>query len=282
MGLQAGRGYNGDMTVPVSLLLAALAYTLLSTGYVLQKKGIGWIGAQNKRDRTFRRNLTLWILGFLLMNLYIVPNAAALKLLEPHLVAALAGWGVIILVFLSALLLEEHIYASDILFTLVIVLAIACLNLLEAPAEEQTARQGPLITALVLPFALLFPALLKSLPRRARALLFACASGLSAGMIIVTMKILVAAFGFHVAAYFSSPFLYAYLVFSLTAFLSLQMSYRLGAMMVVGPVQYTAALLYPAVCSVLVFANAMGGWQWGALAVIVVGVVGILRRHPQA
>ena len=271
-------GYNGGMTDAPSFLLAALAYTLLSTGYVFQKKGIGWIGAERKWDSAFKRNLTVWILGFVLMNLYIVPSAAALRRLEPHIVAALAGWGVIVLVFLSALLLKECIYASDILFTLLIVLAIALLNLLEAPAGGQAARPGPLIAALALPFALLCPALLKSVPRRTRALLFACVSGLSAGMIVVTMKILVAAHGFRVAAYFASPFLYAYLIFSLTAFLTLQISYRLGSMMVVGPVQYTAALVYPAVCSVLVLSNAMSVWQWAALILIAAGVAGILRR----
>jgi drug/metabolite transporter (DMT)-like permease len=270
------------MTDFPSLLLAAFAYALLSTGYVLQKKGIGWIGASRKWDRAYKGNLAVWILGFLLMNLYIVPNAVALRLLEPHIVAALAGWGVIVLVFLSALLLKEHIYASDIWFTLLIVLAIACLNLLEVPAEGQAARPGPLLAALALPFVLLCPALFRSVPRRTRALLFACVSGLSAGMIIVTIKILVAAHGFRVAAYIASPYLYAYLVFSLTAFLTLQMSYKLGSMMLVGPVQYTAALIYPAVCSVLVFSNVMSGWQWAALGLSVAGVTGILRRHPRS
>jgi drug/metabolite transporter (DMT)-like permease len=270
------------MTEPFSLLLAALAYTLLSSGYVLQKKGIGWIGAPDRKGRAFRKNLFLWIVGFLLMNLYIVPNAVALRRLEPHIVAALAGWGVVVLVFLSALLLKERIYATDILFTLLIVLAIASLNLLEAPAEEQAARRAPLIAALALPFVLLGPALLKAIPRHTRALLFACVSGLSAGMIIVTMKILVSAHGFRVAAYFASPFLYAYLVFSIAAFLTLQMSYRLGSMMVVGPVQYTAALIYPAVCSAVVFANVLAIWQWAALALTIAGVIGILRRHPQS
>jgi drug/metabolite transporter (DMT)-like permease len=268
------------MTTWLSLPLTALAYTLLSTGYVLQKKGIAWIGYKGEKDRGFYRDLGIWIVGFLLMNLYIVPNAAALKQLEPHIVSAMAGWGVIVLVFLSQALLKERILGSDIAFTLLIVAAIALLNIFEGPeAGEDVTRFGPLIAAVALPFLLVLPASFPALSRRIRGLLFACISGLSAGLIIVTMKILVASHGFRIAAYFASPYLYLYLVLSLGSFLALQASYKMGSMLSVGPVQYTAAILYPVLCSAAVFGNHLHFMQIAAVGAVVVGVWGILIKH---
>ena len=57
MALRAQGMYNGPMTTWLSLCLTALAYTLLSTGYVFQKKGISWIGYKGIKDRAFYRNL---------------------------------------------------------------------------------------------------------------------------------------------------------------------------------------------------------------------------------
>ena len=268
------------MTTWLSLSLTALAYTLLSTGYVLQKKGIAWIGYKGEKDRAFYRDLGVWTAGFLLMNLYIVPNAAALKRLDPHIVAAMAGWGVIVLVFLSQALLKERILRSDIAFTVLIMAAIAVLNIFEGPkAGEDVVQLGPLVVALAAPFLLVLPAFIPALSRRIRGLLFACVSGLSAGLIIVTMKILVASYGFRVSAYFASPYLYLYLAFSLAAFLSLQASYKMGRMLAVGPVQYTAAILYPVLCSAAVFGNRLHFIQIAAVGAVVLGVWGILRKH---
>lgn len=272
--------YNGAMTVWFSLSLTVFAYTLLSCGYVLQKKGVSWIGYKGTKDRAFYRNLATWAAGFLLMNLYIVPNAAALKRLDPHIVSAMAGWGVIVLVFLSRVLLKERMFRSDLAYTALVVAAIVLLNIFERPETgEDVIRIGPLIAALALPFVLVLPGLIPALSRRVRGLIFACVSGLSAGLIIVTMKVLVAAHGFRVSAYFASPYLYLYLVFSLAAFLTLQASYKMGRMLAVGPVQYTAAIVYPVLCSAAVFGNRLHGIQVLSVGVLVLAVSALLKKH---
>jgi multidrug transporter EmrE-like cation transporter len=177
------------MTVWFSLSLTVFAYTLLSCGYVLQKKGVSWIGYKGTKDRAFYRNLATWAAGFLLMNLYIIPNAAALKRLDPHIVSAMAGWGVIVLVFLSQALLKERMFRSDLAYTALVVAAIALLNIFERPETgEDVIRIRPLIAALAVPFVLVLPGLIPALSRRVRGLIFACVSGLSAGLIIVTMS----------------------------------------------------------------------------------------------
>jgi multidrug transporter EmrE-like cation transporter len=267
------------MLESLSVPLAVLAYTLLSTGLVLQKKGIGWIGTKGEKDGHFYRDLFTWISGFGLMNLYIVPNAAALRFLAPHIVAAMAGWGVIVLVALSSRLLKERIYRSDAVYTALIVAAIILLNLLERTETEAAIRTSFMAAAAAFPLLIGAAAALRVFRPGIRSILFAWASGLSTGMIIVTMKGLVAAYGFEIPAYFSSPYLYLYLIFSLVAFITLQASYRLGDMMAVGPVQYTAAIFYPVLCSVAIFGNRLHLLQWASLLWLAAAVIGILSRR---
>lgn len=98
-------------------------------------------------------------------------------------------------------------------------------------------------------------------------------------MTVVLMKVLVDLHGFRVVDYFRSPHVYLYLFFSLGSFIALQLAYRLGTMMRTGPLQYGSSIAYSAVCSVLVFGNAIRPVQIASLAVIVLGVAGILRKH---
>jgi drug/metabolite transporter (DMT)-like permease len=91
------------------------------------------------------------------------------------------------------------------------------------------------------------------------------------------MRILVQAFGTRVGDYFGSPYFYLYIVFSLLAFLALQFAYKLDSLLRTGPVQYAASILYPALCSVLVFGNPVRPVQAAAILVIVMAAVGILR-----
>ena len=263
----------------LSIPLAVFGYTILSMGFVFQKKGISWIGYQGEKNRIYYRNLFIWIVGFLLMNLNIVPNAMALKHLDPHIVAAMAGWGIIVMVFLSAYLLKEQIQRSDIIFTSIIVLSIIVLNLFEITETEESIARPYLLAAIILPFIILVPAVLKFFSRTTRAILFAIVTGMCTGMIIVTVKVLVSELGFDVAGYFSSPLLYLYLLFSLTGFVTLQAAYKLGAMMLVGPIQYSTAILYPVVCSYGVFGKQLHPLQVGTIVVIVMAVVGMLRNR---
>jgi multidrug transporter EmrE-like cation transporter len=50
-------------------------------------------------------------------------------------------------------------------------------------------------------------------------------------------------------------------------------------MMRTGPVQYGSSIVYPAVCSALVFGNVIRLIQIAALAAIILAIVGILRKH---
>lgn len=267
------------MTRCFSILLTILAYTLLSTGFVFMKKGIVWIGYKGEKDKTYYRNLFTWISGFLLINIFIVPNTVALRYLDPHIVSSIAGWGVVFMVFLSHALLKEKLYSSDFSYSVLIFISIIFLNLYENQEGGMTVNI-PLLTIMAsLPFFLFAPVFINSISKRIKTIIYAAVSGISTGMIIVTMKVLVSLRGFHVGSYFSSPYLYLYLLFSLTAFISLQVAYKKGVMMLVGPVQYSAAIIYPVLCSYLVFSNRINFIQLAAISAIVYSVIAILKKH---
>lgn len=48
----------------IAVVLALVAYTMLSTGLVLMKKGIAWTGTWRPSDRAWRRAFTVWTAGF--------------------------------------------------------------------------------------------------------------------------------------------------------------------------------------------------------------------------
>jgi drug/metabolite transporter (DMT)-like permease len=262
-----------------SLLSAILAYTILSIGLVMMKRGIDWIGYKGPKDRTYRKNLFIWLSGFFFINLCIIPNTISLKHLDAHIVSAMAGWGVIIMVFLSSRVLKEKLYFTDFLGTVLIVGAIVLLNVFEIEETTDTTRILSYILVSVFPFLLLIPASLKSVPKKSRAILFAAVAGISTGMIVVTMNILVMTFGFHISSFFSSPIFYTYLLFSLSAFLTLQFAYKMGYMMVVGPVQYSLGIIYPVLCAFLVFNDKIQWVQIVSILVLVYGVYSILKKR---
>lgn len=260
-----------------ALLLAALAYTLLAAGLVLMKKGIGWWGRRAPRDKAWKRDLGVWTVGFLLSNAYIVPVALALRTLPPHVVAAFAGLGVVVMVLLSRAWLGERLRRSDAVYAATMGLAIGLLGVSAKTGAGGMGSALRLAGAAAFPFLLLTGALFGRVAGRSRAVLMAAVSGISTGMILVLMRTLVQAFGTRVGDYFGSPYLYLYLVFSLLAFLALQCAYKLDSLLRTGPVQYAAAIIYPALCSILVFGNPVRPLQAAAIAVIVLSVFGILK-----
>jgi multidrug transporter EmrE-like cation transporter len=267
------------MTSGTALALAFLAYSLLGGGLVLMKKGIAWLGWRGPREGRFYKNLAVWTAGFLLMNLYIVPATVALKRLDSHVVASVAGWGVVVLVVLSRLILGERAVPSDLAHTALIVGGIVVLNLLEQPAAGQTLALPAYISVALAPFAIVGLALFVRTTPAVGATLWAAISGMATGLLVMTMKILVGEHGLAVRAYFASPYLYLYLLFSLLSFVALQVSLRRGALIAVGPVQYSAGILVPVLCAAPVFGRRLHPLQFAAAAVIVYGVAAMLRKR---
>jgi len=260
-----------------ALLLAASAYVLLAAGLVLMKKGIGWFGLRTPRDAVWRRALGIWSVGFLLSNAYIIPVTLALREFPPHLVAAFAGLAVIVMVLLSRAWLGERLRRSDALYVPVMALAIGLLSLSARAGAGGAGTPLRLAAAAAFPVILLSGVFVRGISGRGRAVLLAAISGISTGMIVVLMRVLVAGYGTRVGDYFGSPYLYLYLVFSLLAFLALQFAYKMDSLLRTAPVQFAASIVYPAICSILVFGNSIEPVQAAAIAAIALATLGILK-----
>lgn len=265
-----------------SFLMAITAYSLLSLGFILQKKGISWMGWKGPKDKVFYSNLLTWLTGFIIMNAFPLPSAIALKTLPSHIVSAFAGWGIIMLVAFSFLFLKEKIFRSDYGYALLIVAGIVLLNLF-----EKTANASPTVSSgfwgkgilFALPIILIFSGLVKTLSTKVKTWIFAAVSGMFAGLMVVTLRLLVVQFGYQVSAYIGSIYLYLYLAFALLSFIGLQLALKNGPLIVAGPVQYSATIIYPVLAALLVFQQTIDWVQFPAIVMIVFGVVSILKKH---
>lgn len=263
-----------------AVFMALMAYTLLSIGIVLQKKGVDCFGWKGKKDRQFYTHLGTWIAGFLIMNINGIPNAIALKTLPPHIVSASAGWGIIVLIFFSSWVLKEKIFKSDFIFTGLIVTGIFLSNIFErATAAENPVAKIGLIVISVLPFVIMPAVLFRTISKKIKTVVYGAVSGLSAGLLVVFLKMLMMTYGFQVGKFFGSIYLYLYIVFALLSLIALQLANKSGDMIVIGPVQYSTQIVYPAVSTYIVFRQSLSLMQIAAIVLIIYAVNKILQKH---
>lgn len=259
--------------------MALTAYSCISTGFVLMKKGIGWIGWKGRRNKIFYSNLFLWISGFIIMNIYGIPSAIALRRLPPHIVAAFAGWGIIALIYLSHFLLKEKIFKTDYIFSLMIVTGIFFLNFFEKPDSNNIINITGMICLSTIPVILFFSGFNNRLSCKIKTLVFSSVSGMSAGLMIVSLRLLVLKYQYRIAFYFNSPYLYLYIGFALLSFIALQLACKNGPMMIIGPVQYSTNIIYPLLATLLIFNRLIDLIQFLSIGLIVYSVINILKKR---
>jgi len=266
-----------------SILMAATAYTCISLGFVFMKKGIGWIGWQGKKELKYFQSMVLWVFGFIIMNIYALPSAIALKKLPSHIVASFAGWGIIVLVFLSYVILKEKLFYTDYLYSSLIVLGIIVLNIYENKNTTDNIVNKINIFWMILltaiPLVLFMSGLFNNLSAKIKTVLFASVSGISAGLMVVYLGLLIQNFGNKIIEYPKSPYLFLYLFFALLSFFSLQIAMKKGEMIIIGPVQYSMNIIYPVFASLLLFDIRFVLQQYLAIILIVYSMSKILKRH---
>ncbi len=260
--------------------MAAIAYSLISAGIVLQKKGISWIGWKDRKDKKYFKHLSVWMSGFIIMNIYGVPSAIALKSLPPHIVSAFAGFGIIVLIFLSKYFLKDRIYSSDYFYSAIVMAGIILLNLSEGISRESVMTGGILtylyFLAPVLMFVFLF---VIDYGDKFRNIFFAAVSGCSAGIMVISLKGLVNLFEYRLSEYPGSIYFYFYIFFALLSFISLQMSLKSGPVLITGQIQYSTTIIYPVAGSIIVFSGSTGLLQLTSIAMIVTGIIKILKNR---
>jgi drug/metabolite transporter (DMT)-like permease len=269
----------GLMSIVIGNLWAFLAFTIFSSGTVLMKAGSAWLKWHGPRNSQFRRALFLWLLGFFFYNVSIVPNLLAAKALPAYILAAVSGWQIVVIVLLSAWWLKEHVYTADIFYAALIVASIFILNISEKAGQTGNVNAAAFYVLLLSPFILLLPAIFKKTSIRLKATLFSFFSGCINGISLVILNIVTHQYGLDIFAYFLTPYPYLFLSCGLIGFIALQLALRWSDLMLVGPLQTSLTIVYPAFCSFFIFGLNPGIIQIVSIIVVVFSCIAILRKH---
>lgn len=267
-----------DPAILFAVLMAMLAYSCIAVGEVMMKKGISWLGWTGGKDVLYYRSRRLWLLGLILVNLYGIPSAVALRHLSAHVMGAFSGWVVVLLVCLSHRVLKEKLTRADRMYALLFVVGIVALNLLEKPVNDAVASFSVLAALSLLPLGLLSGGMSRGVSRRIRTIACGIAAGMSAGLMVIYLRLLVLEFRFSVLRYFESPWLYLYVFFALLSLVALQLAFKSGGMILTTSMKYSAAIITPFLGAVAVFPRPVNPWQWAAAALIVFAVIRLIPR----
>lgn len=261
------------------VILSLGAYTLQAFGNLLMKKGIRWQSLKSRRDAAYYRAFALWIAGFFIAGAYIVPNIFALRYIPPYIVSAMTGWGVLVVVGGSYFLLGERIRRETFLFGFLIVAGIFFLNYFKKDQPAVTISLGSywyLMSAVGIP---LLTGFLSPKGSKLRIVGFSVTSGISAGFMLVSINILEMTYGLDLQAALYSPMITLLLLWAVLNFLFLQLSYRRGEMILIGPLYFSSNIIFTTVASALIFEEVVGIVQLIAIGVIIGSVSRILSRQ---
>lgn len=262
-----------------SILLALLGFTIFSTGIVLTKAGSPWMKWQGQKDQKYRRYLAIWFAGFALYNLALIPNGIASKNLPPHIISAISGWGITVIVFLSYFLLKEKIHASDFIYSAIIIASIFILNMAEKPKPVETIDKTAFYILFLIPFLLVIPTFFKKINVKIKSALYSVYAGCASGFALVILNIVVKEYGYDILNYFATPYPYLFIFSGTAAFVALQLAIKYGDMMLVGPLQNSFAIIYPTISSFFIFSSNFNIIQIAAILAIVYACIAILRKH---
>ena len=243
-------------------LLGILAYFLLALGFVFQKKGIGIFSKERKRS-----DFIFWISGLILININPFINFFALNLVPSYVVNAISALTIVFTILLSALLLKEKLFTSDIIYIIGITIMIAAITF---KTKDTPQLMPPFILSFifaVLPIILFFLILpfmhlasknqlegKGSMPAFIKVIIPSITSGSMAGFMVVAMKLLQLDKGSQLKlTYFSSIYLYLFLLNGLISFIAIQIAYKNGSMIMIAPMQYGFTVLYPIIISLFLF-----------------------------
>ncbi|MDP4181238.1 MAG: hypothetical protein Q8942_09120 [Bacillota bacterium] len=262
-----------------SILLAILGAVCSATGSVIQKSGSPWMGWKGKKDKRFLKYFFIWVGGFYLFNLAIIPNGLASKVLPPYIISSVSGLGVPFIILLSFFFLREKIYSSDIVYSFIIAAAIFVMCIVQKSSDILYINKIAIYILLILPIFIVLPAFFKKTGPKMKTILFSSYSGITAGLAIVLMNVAVKECGSSVSLYLHSPYLYLWIGIGVLSQVAVQFAYKSGDMILIGPIQNSFTILYPAVCSFFIFNTPLYIAQMIAMVFIIFSCIAILKKH---
>lgn len=275
------------MDVLIALLMTLLCNFLLSFGFVLQKKGIAWLGAKRGSYPELAKDRLLWITGLVLVNVAPLFNFFAFGTLGPQIVIAVSGLNIVFTVFLSRWLLKNPLLPSDLLFSFLITLCVIGVGLMSNQSEStaHVTLFWPLlflsVPILLLLMVILFRILLKErFTTIIQTVLLAFIAGSMGGYMTILMKLLrMAAPDLNLLAYLTSPYLYFYFLFGILSFVSISLAYKKGSIIIISPIQYGMIVLYPILSTFLIFKSPFQPLQFLLFMAIAVFVALLVKQH---
>jgi hypothetical protein len=265
---------------------AIVCYFSTSLGFVLQKKGISWLDNHGEKDRRYYSNLCLWLIGYALLNLAIIPNYLALGVLNSYIVNAISGLNIVFVVFLSKLVLKESIYRLDYFYTFIMCTSIVLINLVDRNVgAAMTIQVNYAYLAAAIPIIIF---LIWGIARVTKiiqptsglqAIFLAALGGGMSGSMVTYLKILEIERGMHILSYLTSPFLYCFLAVALLSMVAFQLAYKMGAMILVGPAQFATMVFYPVMISYPIFQIPVNPIQMICFLVIILSVGLMVYNH---
>lgn len=254
--------------------------TFASIGSVFQKKGLLWLSLRKEKKQAALKLFCLWLMGLLLSYVIsAIPISIASKTLQPHIITAMSGWGIVVIIIMSFFFLKEKIYKSDIFYSLLIVACTLVIGLSSEPNSTLDYNGVFLIILFLVPFGALLPALLKSLENKIRSVLFAAYAGSMGGISIVFFNLLVRYFFAGGLSGVPIYFLFLYPVAAISGAASEQASYKLGDMAVVSSVRLGLFIIYPVICSWLLFNTGVDILQVLSIAIMILACFGIFKKR---
>lgn len=263
-----------------SVLLALLGTTIYSTGVIMQKRSSGWMSWKEKINSRFVSVFLLWLLGMVFSYaISAIPVGIASKSLPPYVISSVYGWSIVVIVFMSGYFLKEKLLASDVVYSVVIVGCILVMSLLGKENGAFAVDRHTLDLLFFLPFLLLIPVFFKFTGRKQKTVLLSVFSGILGGLIVVFMNVLVKESGGSIAGILSSPYLYIYFAAGIASVAAKQAAYRLGDVILITPLQTSFSMIYPLLCSYLLFSADISPVQLLLVAFIVLACWGIQKKR---
>jgi hypothetical protein len=275
-----------NISVIIAFSEAVFCYFLVSLGFVLQKKGIRWLDLKGTKNPTFVTNRRIWFIGLILLNLAIIPNYLALGVLSSYIVNAISGLNIVFTIFLSKLILNETLFFLDYIYTFIMCAAIAIINLIDQTSGAvQTIHSRYAYWAAIIPIGLLLIWFILHRTKLIRpasnyqAILLAALGGSMSGLMVTYLKILEIQQGMALLSYIASPYFYCFLAVALLSMVAFQITYKMAAMIVVGPSQYAMMIFYPTLAAYLIFQIPVHPIQIVSFAVIIITVGLMMYLH---
>jgi uncharacterized membrane protein len=245
----------------------------------MQKMGHKWLGWKEEKNQIFIRHFVVWLGGFLLYNLSVLPIGIASKALPPYIISSISAFGICLILIFSYFLLNEELYISDIYHSILMVSSIFIVCYFQRPIMLIDIHIPALYILLLLPFLLIIVSYIKRDSIKIKTVLFSLLSGCTGGLTLVLINIAVKQNDNHFLAYFSSPYFYLWLGMGALSLIALQFAIKYGDIILVGPLQQSSNIIYPVICSYFIFGASLILAQIIAVLVIIYACFAMLRKR---